>query len=235
MEKDEEKKIWGFIYCFTINDKGYVGQAGSGLKKRFYNHFKDKKRNQYFHRSLRKYFRPGYFRIIEAFYDTKENLKSILNEREIFWISKLDTYDLKQKKGWNLNKGGGGTLGYKHKKSTIKKLKRKRTKIENENNSKAHKGQVPWNKGKSGLQVSWNKGKTYSCPALMGKNNPMYNIGGRHPGARPVILISPEGVEYKLPCYKPFCKEHFLNPTCMRAVFQGKRKHHKGWTGEYVV
>lgn len=31
-----------------------------------------------------------------------------------------------------------------------------------ERNSEVHKGQIPWNKGKSGLQVAWNKG--LSCP-----------------------------------------------------------------------
>ena len=32
--------------------------------------------------------------------------------------------------------------------------------------SDAHKGQVPWNKGKNGLQVAWNKGKPCSDVTL---------------------------------------------------------------------
>ena len=58
--------------------------------------------------------------------------------------------------------------------------------------------------------------------------------GENHPQARPVILISPEGIEYKLPCYAPFCREHNLGLGHIYEVLNGKRKHHKSWTGKYL-
>jgi group I intron endonuclease len=66
------------------------------------------------------------------------------------------------------------------------------------------------------------------------KDNHWDNSGENSPVARPVILISPEGVEYNLPCYHPFCKEHELSVACICAVLQGKQKNHKGWTGRYL-
>jgi len=39
-------------------------------------------------------------------------------------------------------------------------------------NSESHKGQIPWNKGKKGLQIAWNKGK---C----GKNSPTWKGGSK--------------------------------------------------------
>jgi hypothetical protein len=58
--------------------------------------------------------------------------------------------------------------------------------------------------------------------------------GENHPRARPVVLISPEGAEYELSCYYPFCREHGLDGRNICAVLQGKRKSHKGWTGKYL-
>ena len=58
--------------------------------------------------------------------------------------------------------------------------------------------------------------------------------GENNPAARPVLLISPEGIEYKLLCCAPFCKEHNLFTNNIYAVLNGKRKHHKGWTGKYL-
>jgi DNA-binding XRE family transcriptional regulator len=131
--------IYGFIYFFDINEKKYVGQAVN-LKRRFKTHFKEKRRNLYFHNSLRKYFfnSENCFKILETWKKNERPLgefKKLLNSREIFWIKKLNTYDPKQKKGWNLTKGGSEILG-----------------------STSLKGKVPWNKGKIGLQKAWNKG-----------------------------------------------------------------------------
>jgi len=248
IEKDEEKKIWGFIYCFTINDKKYVGQTietkCSGLKRRFRAHFKTKIINPYFHNALRKYWKPGCFLIIETHFNTRDKIKSILNEREIFWIAELDTYDPEQKKGWNLQKGGAIT------KEQIRKTNIKRTlpQTQKDKISASLKGRV-----KSKLEVEHiSKSLTGKIKSeihkqhlkenhadVTGENNPWYGKGylqkgENNPNAKAVILISPEGKEYKLSYYSSFCKEHKLTPWCISAILHKKMKKYKGWAARFL-
>lgn len=58
--------------------------------------------------------------------------------------------------------------------------------------------------------------------------------GGKHPCAKAVVLISPNGEEYELLSYKLFCEQHQLNSKNICSVLRGRRKHHKGWTGKYL-
>jgi len=251
MESNKNKKIWGFIYFFFINKKKYIGQTAqtkhSGLKKRLKNHLRCRKYNQYFHNSLRKNFHSKCFHIIEAHYDIIKNLSKILNEREIFWIAELDTYDLKQIKGWNLTKGGGGWLGMKHSEVTKEKL---RIKAKNRwsINEERQKQSI---KRKKYCQdyPNFQNGKKNPMFGRTGKEHPMFGKqrldliernkkiiynGEKNGMSRPVVLISPEGEEYRLPCYAPFCKEHNLDVGTICQVLKGKQKHHKNWTGKYL-
>jgi len=209
--KNDTKKIWGFIYKFTINEKIYVGLA-INLKRRFKTHFKEVKSNPYFHNALRKYFKSRDFRIIEAIYETKKNLKLILTEREIFWINKLDTYDPKQKKGWNLTRGGEGQFGWNPSEVTRDKM------------SNAKKG-----------KPNGRKGIPFSKEHIENISKYHANVSGENnPKAKNVILISPDGIEYRLPCYVPFCKKYELDRSSICCVLQGKRENYKGWTGRYL-
>jgi group I intron endonuclease len=202
--------MWGFIYAYTIKNKKYIGQA-INLKDRMKKHFKETA-NPYFHNSLRKYFKPGDFRILEAHYDTPEKLKILLDNREIFWIDKLNTYDPKQKTGWNLTKGGNGQLGWVPNEKTRKKM------------SDIKIGKPTWSKGqKFTTKHKENISKNHANVA--NENNPR---------AKSVILISPNNEKYQLECYAPFCKKNKLSPASICFVLQGKQKHHKGWTGNYI-
>jgi group I intron endonuclease len=58
--------------------------------------------------------------------------------------------------------------------------------------------------------------------------------GEKNPRARKVILISPNGVEYNLPCYKPFCEQHKLNSSGITMVLRGQINQYKGWRGRYL-
>lgn len=88
---------------------------------------------------------------------------------------------------------------------------------------------------------------------ISGRNNPMWgrkhskksieknrlsNIGKqageKNARARKVLLVSPDKISIELPCYQPFCKENGLNVGHISEVLQGKRNHHKGWTGRYI-
>jgi group I intron endonuclease len=160
--KEDNRKIWGFIYKFTIKEKNYVGQA-INLKRRLRVHFNEKKTNPYFHNSLRKYFKSGDFHILEAVYAGKKNLRIILNEKEIFWTDKLNAYDPKQKTGWNLTKGGESSLGRKHTEETLKKMRKPKT----EEAIQKMKSALPDRHGKNNSMYGVHR---------FGKDNPMYGV-----------------------------------------------------------
>ena len=58
--------------------------------------------------------------------------------------------------------------------------------------------------------------------------------GDKHPCAREVVLISPEGVSHQMKSYYQFCLNKKLSSGSICSVLKGRYKHHKGWTGYYV-
>ena len=99
----------GYIYCFiSPSNKKYYGKT-INLKKRFKEHEKYSKNGKSkFYCATRKYgFYNFLFEIIEYHEnDSKIKLNEILNEREIFWITKDNT--MNNNFGYNLTKGGDG-------------------------------------------------------------------------------------------------------------------------------
>lgn len=100
----------GYIYKIIndINDKVYVGQTINTINSRFSAHKSSSKtidkRECALYRAMRKY-GVDHFAIVEVakyISDKKENLLKILNEKEIFWISKFNSYI----DGYNETKGG---------------------------------------------------------------------------------------------------------------------------------
>lgn len=94
----------GYIYVIKndINDKLYIGKTSTTILNRWYHH-KDAYLTNDWHlyRAMRKY---G----IEHFWieEIEKCPDKILNEREVFWIKKLDTYS----NGYNMTTGGDGRL-----------------------------------------------------------------------------------------------------------------------------
>lgn len=93
----------GYIYKITndINDKIYVGQTIYNIKNRFSNHICSAKRNEKtkLYNAMRKYGIEHFS--ISVIEECKDEL---LNEREIYFISKLNTI----KNGYNISNGGEG-------------------------------------------------------------------------------------------------------------------------------
>ena len=90
----------GIIYKITnkVNGKSYIGQTRYSLEFRWRQHI-HKKDNTYFHNAIKKYGVENFsIEILE------ECEVSKLNEREIFYIAKLNTF----KEGYNLTIGGDG-------------------------------------------------------------------------------------------------------------------------------
>jgi group I intron endonuclease len=135
------------IYKTTniVNGKFYVGKDVKN-KKSYLGSGKLLKQ------AIRKYGKENFKKeIIEYCTDMVQ-----LEEREVYWIEKLDAVN----KGYNLTEGGTGGDTW-----TL-------TDIEVHWN----KGRTPWNKGKKGTQVAWNKG----LKGVMGANKTSYKSGKNH-------------------------------------------------------
>ena len=119
MKVEELYKIpkWAGIYCIknNINNKCYIGQAIM-LRKRLLHHISNYKSARYdnpLYRAFKKYGLENFsLDIIKEFKGlSKEELKKTLDEQEIYYIEKYNSYGTK---GYNQTKGGdGGILGYK--------------------------------------------------------------------------------------------------------------------------
>ena len=70
-----------------------------------------------------------------------------------------------------------------------------------------------WEKLKNDGYSPWNKGLT-----------------GIHRSGKPVIIVSPDGIEYKYDRLKDGCRELGLTYTYMSSVNSGKKSDWKGWT-----
>ena len=104
------------IYTFKnkVNDKVYVGQTCRTFKERMGEHLRHK--NTTLGKALAKYGIDNFeYKII----DEAETIEE-LNEKEIFWIEKLNSIT---PYGYNLCKGGNNTLGYNHKEESKEKMR----------------------------------------------------------------------------------------------------------------
>lgn len=120
MNIEEIKNVpkWAGIYYFknNINNKYYIGQSIM-LKKRIQHHISNYKNERYdtpLYRAFNKYGLEAFeFGILEEFKSgyTIKDLKNKLDELEIFYIEKYNSYG---STGYNQTKGGdAGVLGYK--------------------------------------------------------------------------------------------------------------------------
>ena len=161
----------GVIYCYHCipTGKKYIGQTvkEKHRKRQHINHCKTGVDNK-FYRAVRKY---GWDNFVYGIIDDYND--EILNEQEIFYIDKYDTY----RNGYNSTIGGEGARGFTHNENTRKKL------------SKAHKGRIPSQEIREKISQS-NKGKIVSketrkkiSDGISGKNHPMYGkVGKLHHG-----------------------------------------------------
>lgn len=109
--------VYGVIYVITnlLTGMKYVGQTTRSLKERFGEHMKAK---THLGNAIRHY---GVENFTVEIIEECETLDQ-LNEREIFWIAKLNT---KHPHGYNMTDGGEGATGLTE--ESLAKLRRKRT------------------------------------------------------------------------------------------------------------
>jgi group I intron endonuclease len=109
----------GIIYLVTnkVNGKKYIGQTYVQLPYRKRRHFKSAfvyGSNLQFHQALRKYGKESFIWDIIETTDI-----SLLDEREIYWVSYHDSFN----NGYNMNEGGGSSRGYHHTEETKNKIR----------------------------------------------------------------------------------------------------------------
>lgn len=129
----KSKELIGYIYKFTnkINNKCYIGKT-SNLKRRLWEHKHETcKKDTAFGKALRKYgFNNFDFEILVKIrkVSDRKKLDEILNNLEKYYIEKYNSYHF----GYNLTKGGDGSLEFHHSEETKIKMSRTRQNISEE-------------------------------------------------------------------------------------------------------
>lgn len=242
-----------FITYDAINSKRkcwYIGYSKNGLKWRKERHhyacFQEKQPHK-FYNFLRKYkWNSFQWKVINYYNTEAEMIQGEIDQIKIYKEKYPDWECL------NVGKGGEGgdnfTDNPNKEKIRIRMSETRKGKCigkENPMFGKCGKEHPRW-----GQKGYWAGKKR---PNFSGQNHPMW---GKHhtdktkkqmsevkkgrfngeysPVAKKVLLISPERKKFYLVSYYQFCKNNGLDFRGVCLVLQGKRKHHKRWTGKYI-
>lgn len=100
----------GIIYMYTnkINNKKYIGQTNRPKQRKIehLSHSTKRGASTHFYNAIRKYGWENFeYKVLETVHaDDSNTLKSILNNKEIFWINHYDSTN--KSKGYNFSLGG---------------------------------------------------------------------------------------------------------------------------------
>lgn len=121
-----------------INHKCYIGQS-IDLNKRLAHHFSNIKNNRYdnpLYRAIKKYGLENFDVTIIEVLEASDDLKSKLDEKEVYYINKYNSYG---KNGYNQTLGGdGGILGYKFTEEQKEHVSRNSTKVAEEKSKRVY-------------------------------------------------------------------------------------------------
>jgi group I intron endonuclease len=134
----------------TISNKCYIGQTIKPLIDRQAEHYSSMKRlsNTHFHNALRKHGIESFKWIILAI-PSSFNMMNVLEE---LYVEKYNSFH----NGYNMTEGGGGVCGWHHTEESRQKISeahigKKHTKETKQKISDLNTGNIPWNKGKTGI------------------------------------------------------------------------------------
>lgn len=207
------------IYKITniINGKKYIGKTTIGLENRFQTHkYASKKVNTYLYKSMRKY---GIENFIIELVENVSNL-SILDDREIFWIEKLQPE-------YNLTAGGTGG-------NTIMMLSEKKKK------EHAKKGSIASRKYWDNITPEEYKKRQKIAANIANVRDSSYliEIGkiNKELYSKKALIITPSGEQLIIESVSDFCKKNNLNYGNMKSVLRGNtaQKTCKRYTGKYL-
>jgi group I intron endonuclease len=213
-----------------INGHNYIGYTKLTLTERFCLHKNAKTTRMPVVSAIKKYGAVNFIIKLCAEFDTKQ-------EAINYEINKI----LELKPTYNVHSGGtGGPMygpmnGMFGKKHTQKWIDEKRISMLGEKNpmfNKTHsdntkkilselkQGNVPWNKGLSGI---------YSKDSLLKMKQPKTEEH-KNKLKKTYQFVSPAGELILVTGLTQFCLENELNKGAMSELWSGKRKNYKGWT-----
>lgn len=216
----------GIIYQAEnlINEKKYIGQTRSFLDHRKAQHRnKMNKYDSYFFRALKKH---GWESFEWSILEEDIHLEN-LNEREVYWIQKLDTFN--RKNGYNSTSGGDQKKEVSletREKISIARSGKKLSKEHCRNISLAHKGKDMTLLTEAARIANTGRKRSKDCIAkIINTKSCFWEV------------TNPEGLTFKISNLKKFCKRNNLNHKNMSAVASGKegRKQHKGWKCKKLI
>jgi hypothetical protein len=230
----------GKIYCAHCihSGKKYIGQTITLLEYRVTQHFGLSKSNRHkFAYALKKYGRDGFiWGIIE------ESDISLLNDREVYWIEKYDTF----KKGYNSTTGGnqGGECWAKE--YLIKKPDGKVELIENlakycrENNlsestmratligtTLSHIGYKVIPRTAKEIERYEETRKTIEINIALGKERSSKFIKENY--SKIYLVQKPNGDREEIKNLSQYCRDNNLNVAHIHETLYGKRLQHQGY------
>lgn len=230
----------GKIYCAHCISTGkkYIGQTITLLEYRATQHFGLSKSNRHkFAYALKKYGRSGFiWGIIE------ECDQILLNDREVYWIKKYDTF----KNGYNSTTGGNQGTECCVKEYLIEKPDGKVELIENltkycrENNLRRSTMQATLvgttlsHKGYKVIPRTQFEIERYNKMRELMENNKMIRTEKRIKFAKEncskeYLIEKPNGHREEIKNLSQYCRDKNLNIAHIHETLYGKRLHHKGY------
>lgn len=230
----------GKIYCAHCihTGKKYIGQTISLLEYRVTQHFGLSKSNRHkFAYALKKYGRDGFiWGIIE------ESDISLLNDREVYWIEKYDTF----KKGYNSTTGGNQGREYCTKEYLIEKPDGNLELIENltkycrENNLRrstmdvtltgyclSHRGYRIIPRTQKEIERYEETRKVIKNRILLTNEKKKQFILENH--VKEYLVEQPDGQTKIIKNLSQYCRDNILNVAHIHETLYGKRLQHKGY------
>lgn len=202
------------IYAFKnkVNNKIYVGQTCRTFEERMGERLRHK--NTTLGRALEKY---GVDNFEYGIVDEAETIEE-LNEKEIFWIKKLNSM---APNGYNLCEGGDNTLGYFHREESKKKMSLSRKgSFKGEENpffGKKHTSET-----RKRMREAWTEERKDQL-RLMVKTRKQHTVKVRNVDTGEVF----ESV-------KKAAEKYNLKDTHISRVCKGKRNRTGGFKWEYI-
>ncbi len=223
-----------YVYKVTnlINGKYYIGKTTQTLRTRRSQHIADMNRNRqyYFIRALRKYGVESFdWSIIDTCSTPEE-----LNEREIYWIDKLNSKN--RYIGYNVadgGKGGGNRAGVKLSEETCKKISVAKLGTHWGNHSEETKQRM--SECRIGIEFSETHKQNLSIARKkrVTTDDTRVKMSLTSTGKiniKRYQLISPDGMVYITDHgLSQFCRDYNLSASNLMKVLSGERLHHKGW------
>jgi group I intron endonuclease len=219
----------GVIYCYHCipTGKKYIGQTIRTLHKRHISHKKDCRSgvDTKFYRAAKKY---GWENFIMGIID---EFKSVdLNDKEIFFIEKYDSYI----NGYNSTLGGGGNLGAPLSQETRDKISKSNRGKKIGEDQKKYLSELYKMRGykppsRKGCKMSESAKVKISNASKNKKLSESAKLKLVEINSKEFILVSPEGKIIKGKNISEFCRDNELSRICIVNVLNSKAKQHRGW------